>query len=852
MLALYILQQGYAAELNSGETNPQIFSLTSIPKCKTAPGSANKNCISILYTPKDTFTDDVMRTLIQRNSDRNGFKFELSETQLQSSSATLEKSYDIVSCQDTEFIYDFVSKNPNTTQFAISFDTKTDGNLTNYRYQIWYNYTVTNKFLSNNGGSDVYDGVLPIARAVDEAILSNIGDASVAKLDTKLRLWPEIPPTTIPDTVITQLGPTFFFCAIMMIFINVLNLMVSEKELKLKSHMEMIGLMKSVYWISWSLSNSFIVICTSGMICLFGLAFGFSAFSKTNFMVLWITFALFGFSMVTMAFFITSFCNQTRTAVLIGIFVFVIGLLFQTFVFSNALFGYVWWDQFTSPAGWATLMFLPFFNFGKMFLDISSATVGKFDSTTETYTPGPGFNWSSIYTPLPEYLLPSFSSAGIRKPNVPSPIASWYLMLMNIGIFLFLAIYLDQVAPNEVGQRKGFFFFFSREYWGFPKKDEKIEIDKQILEEDQVEEPDVQEERKRAYQDVSDEIPMKIIDLTKVYTLSVFNNSNQKKAVNRLCLCLREGELLAFLGQNGAGKSSTMNMLSGLVSPTSGEAIMYGKYLTRDMTEISRIMGCCPQHDVLFPDLTAREHVELYSGLKGINSSEISDLMEERLKAVRLYSVAGEASRTFSGGMKRRLSLILSTIGDPKILYLDEPTTGMDPVNRRHVWSFIEDFKKNRVVILTSHSMEEAEVLGDRIGIMVYGKLRALANPIKLRGRFGSGFRISATCDANDVESLKLKIQSMIPSAVLEDDSAGAVLYKIPLDSSEMIPELADWLEENPDSIVTGWGLSQTTLEEVFLKVVRKYQPLITDPALQAVSESMSRKSSTSIQKKTD
>jgi ABC-type multidrug transport system ATPase subunit len=117
-------------------------------------------------------------------------------------------------------------------------------------------------------------------------------------------------------------------------------------------------------------------------------------------------------------------------------------------------------------------------------------------------------------------------------------------------------------------------------------------------------------------------------------------------------------------------------------------------------------MGICPQHDIIFDDLTAREHIQLYAGLKGVPSSEWEQLIEERLEIVKLLSVADVRAGTYSGGylklisMKRRLSLVISTIGDPRIIFMDEPTTGMDPVNRRHVWSFVEKFKTERVIVL--------------------------------------------------------------------------------------------------------------------------------------------------------
>jgi ABC-type multidrug transport system ATPase subunit len=157
---------------------------------------------------------------------------------------------------------------------------------------------------------------------------------------------------------------------------------------------------------------------------------------------------------------------------------------------------------------------------------------------------------------------------------------------------------------------------------------------------------------------------------------------------------------LALLGQNGAGKSSTMNILSGLTPFTNGDAFVYGYSVANQRNEVRRNLGVCPQHDILFNDLTAQEHIELYAGIKGVDQKTVDTLMNDRLASVRLLKVKDKYAGTFSGGMKRRLSLIIATIGDPKVIFLDEPTTGMDPVNRRHVWSFIEKFKKDRIIVL--------------------------------------------------------------------------------------------------------------------------------------------------------
>ncbi|KAL2920141.1 hypothetical protein HK105_200207 [Polyrhizophydium stewartii] len=336
------------------------------------------------------------------------------------------------------------------------------------------------------------------------------------------------------------------------------------------------------------------------------------------------------------------------------------------------------------------------------------------------------------------------------------------------------------------------------------------------------EDSDVVATRERALD--SDNFPsLKIVNLRKVYHKSpLYVSKHDKVAVCNLCFTVEEGTLLALPVQNGAGKSTTISILSGLTPATSGDALIYDLSVRYHIQRIRKIMGICPQHDILFDDLTAREHIELYAGLKGVPREQLEALIDERLFAVRLHTVADARAGTYSGGMKGRLSLVIATIGDPKIMFLDEPTTGMDPVNRRHVWSFIEKFKRGRVIILTTHSMEEADVLGDEIAIASKGRLLAINNSIVLKTKFGTGYRISVVTDQSEAARVKDIVQSMIPGANLEDDSAGGLIYQFPETSAAAIPAFVRWLEENKDGLIKSWGISQSTLEELFLRLIRE------------------------------
>jgi ABC-type multidrug transport system ATPase subunit len=162
------------------------------------------------------------------------------------------------------------------------------------------------------------------------------------------------------------------------------------------------------------------------------------------------------------------------------------------------------------------------------------------------------------------------------------------------------------------------------------------------------------------------------------------------------------------------------------------------------------MIGLCPQHDILWEELTAKEHIELYANLRSkiliksdLSLKEIPKLIESKLKDVNLTNQANAQVRTYSGGMKRRLSILLSTIGRPKVIFLDEPTTGLDPVNKRFIWKMVQKMKKNKSVILTTHSMEEADFLSDRIGVIVEGRFKCIGSPLELKKMFGGSYLLT-------------------------------------------------------------------------------------------------------------
>jgi len=216
-----------------------------------------------------------------------------------------------------------------------------------------------------------------------------------------------------------------------------------------------------------------------------------------------------------------------------------------------------------------------------------------------------------------------------------------------------------------------------------------------------------------------------------------------KVAVRSLSYGIPLGEVFGFLGINGAGKTTTLKILTGDALPTAGGARLAGYDIISQQPEVRRLLGYCPQFDALLELLTAREHLELYARIKGVPEQELHAVVQAQLQAFDLLPYANKLAGTLSGGNKRKLSVAIALIGNPPIVFLDEPSTGMDPVARRFMWGVISRVateRKQCSIILTTHSMEEVEALCTRIGIMVGGRLRCLGSAQHLRTRHGQGW----------------------------------------------------------------------------------------------------------------
>ena len=210
-----------------------------------------------------------------------------------------------------------------------------------------------------------------------------------------------------------------------------------------------------------------------------------------------------------------------------------------------------------------------------------------------------------------------------------------------------------------------------------------------------------------------------------------------KTAVDDITLSIEEGELFSLLGVNGAGKTTTVRVLCCLTDATQGEAHILGKSCSEEKEEVKRLIGISPQETSVAEKLTVRENLHLIAAISGFDKEKCQRAVEDMLQRLDLGEVADSLAKTLSGGWKRKLSIAMALISEPKVLFLDEPTLGLDVLARRELWRVIESLKGKITIILTTHYMEEAEQLSDRIAVMVSGKIRALGTLSELEALTG-------------------------------------------------------------------------------------------------------------------
>jgi ABC-type multidrug transport system ATPase subunit len=593
-------------------------------------------------------------------------------------------------------------------------------------------------------------------------------------------------------------GVFYLFFPPMICFCIFLIELVKEKESLLKSYINLYGLSLQAYWIN----KIIIAIINSTIVSLELLLIGkyyfrFDFFDNVNMIVIFLLFFLFTLSMQHFAMLISCILKSGRAATTVSYGVILVGIVIQC-IFTN--YGVIYSFYGTNVNNrWVDLIrllfhFYPPFLFSKGFLDITRICTFHFDSPSLQWIEGRYFAFMDLF-----YNQEGKLRIGIEyKVDSLFTTYVWFLFLILLYT-LFVVFYelkeslkYDQHAHQEgvehhndgkqnVIVKRGNPFFnlgckvpilsyflsnykifkdsislkhinikkqsmennINRDFEKFLKNEEKkmkcqngIDNPSFCLEESHI--SVVREKTEVAKLNKRRAVPsgIRIMCVGKTY-------QNNLKALSDVNIEITKNELITILGPNGAGKSTLINILTSQIASTNGYAkvgpFTIHSELFLDAIYVKRLIGICSQFDYLWEDLTVSETLILYSRLRGIKETRISTYVDEKIVSVGLEKKKNELVSKLSGGMRRRLSICIATLGEPLIIIMDEPTTGLDPNNRRKIWKLINSIKKNRVIILTTHMLDEAEYLSDRLGIIINGKLRFIGNCTELRETQWSG-----------------------------------------------------------------------------------------------------------------
>lgn len=515
---------------------------------------------------------------------------------------------------------------------------------------------------------------------------------------------------------------------------------------------------------------------------------GIGVMWKTNPIIYVLLFILWGTSQVSMAFFLATFFKSPRTAKIVSYLLGIFGV--------------------TLPAE-INLLLIP---------NVNTTGLGYFAYLClpqAAFTRGFWILCARSFEPL---LEPMSLTEMFVHPLNSFNICLYYLLAQSI-ILLLLANYLNEVLPHEFGVAKPLLYPLYDLQERFCKRKEPSQFDDlestPLIQDEMDEDSDVRLERQHA-NDPNYQCKMRVVNMRKVYATGA--GSDEKVALKNLCLTMKDGETFGLLGPNGAGKSTLVNTLVGLQTPTSGHAMINGFRVPEQMDGVYRSLGYVAQYDFgLWDDLTVTEHLLFYCRLRGIDETKEETHVKELIRRVRLQTSTDKAVSTLSGGTKRRLSLAIALIGSPSVVLLDEPTTGLDPVSKHAVWEIINEEKRNRVTVLCTHDLHEADVLCSRVGIMAHGVLKCVGTQQTLKNRYGAGYTLTLTVtDAVKADSF---IHQLYPAAQRKQTSSRVVTYEVPT-KDVSLPALFASMKFKEQHGIEEFGCSQTSLEDAFLSIV--------------------------------
>ncbi|KAG0057842.1 hypothetical protein BGZ83_000029 [Gryganskiella cystojenkinii] len=620
-------------------------------------------------------------------------------------------------------------------------------------------------------------------------------------------------PKVMDGYYLNQMSSYLFPFGLSFLLPTFVSILVQEKEDKHRMMMAMNGLKSSSYYSAHYVEFMTMQLILSLFFCLTCLAVSSQMILRTQPLILIVLLILWAHVQTTLAFFVASFFSNTRRATLMVYFLVAVSCIMAS------VSGQIFKDG--TPLAWFIHPTFSFFNIVSQGIMQSSRVNGLYPMRWADFAAG---------TILFKCLM---------------------LLVGESFLFLLLTVYVDAVAPSEYGVQKPWHFpitslFNRRSEDRDPEsrlhhRGHSANDDSDLIGGD----ADVYAERTRVQTQYEPaKTPLILDNLFHRYPNKV------EPALNGMSFGVETNTVLGLLGPNGAGKSTMIHLLTGLYSPTSGTAHVAGANIRTDMALVHSKIGVCPQHDILWGDLTVADHLLFYSRLRGIPPSLEQQAVTYAIASVSLTKFRDRQVKGLSGGEKRRVSIAISLLGDNKVIFLDEPSTGLDPAVRRVIWEIIHRVKVNKTLVLTTHSMEEADILSDKIAIMTLGRLRCMGTSLHLKDLYGSGFRLNISSKPGRLQEACEQVEAVVLKGLKFkriDKFTNATTYEFELQPQQQqhsdsgrgqLSKIFSFLSQQPGLFpaIEDWGISQTTLEDVFIKIVTEGDSALAMPSMPSLN----------------
>nr|XP_041569928.1 ATP-binding cassette sub-family A member 13 [Taeniopygia guttata] len=638
---------------------------------------------------------------------------------------------------------------------------------------------------------------IPLQDMIERAIISAQTGTDTSETAIQVQAMPY--PCHTSDLFLNNIG--FFFPLMMMLtwMVSVAGMvrkLVYEREINLEEYMRTMGVYPAIHFFAWFLENVIVLTVSSCALATILKASGIFAYS--NGFLVFLFLLEFGVTVIMLSYFLGAFFSSADTAALCASLVYMISFLpyIVLLVLQNQL-------SFTNQI---IMCLLSTTAFGQGIFFIT-----YFESQEI------GIQWDNVHQSTAQGGYMTFG---------------WMCWMMFFDSILYFVggWYFSNIIPGKFGLKNRWYFPFTVSYWkslcGTERNKRHYLNSSMFFFNKNFQEKDTSPQSWKVPCTEGATVGVVLLSLTKEHV------DGQKAAVKDLNLTFHKGQITALLGPNGAGKTTVISLLTGLYPPSSGTIIVDGKDIRTELAAIRTELGVCPQYDVLLSMLTVREHLLLYGSVKapGWTKEQLNERVSRALEDVHLSQHQYKPVGALSGGMKRSLSIAISFIGNSKTVVLDEPTSGVDPCSRRSIWDVLLKYKAGCTLIFTTHHLDEAEVLSDRIAILQRGQLRCCGSPSYLRETYGQGHSLTLIKKPSVIEIQDPKhivqvtslVQTHIPEAFLKDNSGTELTYVIPERADKTsFKGLFQALDQSLQHLhVIGYGISDTTLEEVFLKLL--------------------------------